>query len=61
VSKRVRAFGLAAALILPLTVSTATPATASGYRIRITCKTPQPARQLSPKDCLNYLPDGGQT
>lgn len=52
---------LASALVAPLLAGMATPAVSSGYRIHITCKTPQPERQLSPKDCLNYLPDGTQT
>lgn len=52
---------LVSALTAPVLVGTATPAASSGYRIHITCKTPQPERQLSPKDCLNYLPDGTQT
>lgn len=49
------------ALSAPLLAAMATPAVSTGYRIQISCKTPQPERQLSPKDCLNYLPDGTQT
>lgn len=49
------------ALTAPVLVGTASPAVSSGYRIHITCKTPESERQLSRKDCLNYLPDGTQT
>lgn len=52
---------LSLVLAAPLLAGMASPAMSSGYRISISCKTPQPERQLSPRDCLNYLPDGTQT
>lgn len=49
------------AMIAPLLVGLATPALAFGYRIDITCHARPIERQLSPEDCLNYIPDGTQT